>query len=272
MNYKEVRILTKDNLKLYGWFIIKDRKSPTIIYFHENAGNIGMRLPYCEFLYKSLNVNILLVGYRGYGYSEGSPSEKGIMIDSEAIVDYALYNDNSEISEYIDKDNVYILGRSLGGAVAVHIINKLNLKIKGLILENTFSSMSDMVDHLFPMITHLKKFLLKNNWPTKSIISNISLPILFISSSNDELVPFHHMESLYSLATRSLFKHKYIVLGGTHNESWQRYPKEYFKELEKFFTKCGGVEKLESITEEDGNEENTSINREEETYLINKDL
>ena len=133
MNYKEVRIPTKDKLKLYGWFIIKDRNSPTIIYFHENAGNIGMRLPYCEYLYKSLNVNILLVGYRGYGYSEGTPSEEGIMIDSEAILDYVLNNDDAEISQFVDRDNVYILGRSLGGAVAIHIIHKLNLKIKGLI-------------------------------------------------------------------------------------------------------------------------------------------
>jgi pimeloyl-ACP methyl ester carboxylesterase len=270
MNYKEVRITTNDGIKLYGWFIIKDNKNPTIIYFHENAGNIGMRLPYCEFLYKSLNSNLLLVGYRGYGYSEGTPSEKGIMIDSEAIVDYVLYNDKSEISQYIDKDNVYILGRSLGGAVAVHIIHKLNPRIKGLILENTFSSMGDMVDHLFPMITHLKSFLLKNNWPTKAKIDQISLPMMFISSSNDELVPSHHMEMLYSLATKAAFKQKYIVIGGTHNESWQINPKKYLSEFELFFRKCDTIENVDKIIEEEPVDDNTSINKEEETYLIYK--
>jgi len=270
MNYKEVRIQTKDKLKLYGWFIIKDKSSPTIIYFHENAGNIGMRLPYCEYLNKSLNVNILLVGYRGYGYSEGTPSEEGIMLDSEAILEYVLYNDESEISQYVDRNNLYILGRSLGGAVAIHIIHKLNLKIKGLILENTFSSMGDMVDHLFPMVKNFKRFLLKNNWPSKSKIKNVSLPILFISSSNDELVPFHHMELLYSLASKAIFKQKYIVIGGTHNESWQRYPKEYLNEIDTFFNKCQKFEIIQDIYEEEGVEECTSINKDEEISLINK--
>lgn len=87
MPYEDVIVTTSDGLKLAGWFI--KQKNPTahetVIYFHENAGNIGNRLYAIEALYIELEVNILIVGYRGYGHSEGTPSEAGIELDAEAI-------------------------------------------------------------------------------------------------------------------------------------------------------------------------------------------
>ena len=87
MHYEDVTVETKDCLKLRGWFI--KQKNPlaheTIIYFHENAGNIGNRLYTIEVLYFELDVNVLIVGYRGYGHSEGTPNEQGLEIDGEAI-------------------------------------------------------------------------------------------------------------------------------------------------------------------------------------------
>jgi fermentation-respiration switch protein FrsA (DUF1100 family) len=80
MLYEDVRIITADKLILAGWFI--KQKNPyaheTLIYFHENAGNIGNRLFAIEALYFELEVNILIVGYRGYGHSQGSPNEAGL--------------------------------------------------------------------------------------------------------------------------------------------------------------------------------------------------
>lgn len=85
MLYDEVYIKTRDNLRLYGWFVKQSIAFdyPTIIYFQENAGNIGMRIPFLKKLYHKLQVNILIVGYRGYGYSEGEPTEQGLMLDGE---------------------------------------------------------------------------------------------------------------------------------------------------------------------------------------------
>ncbi len=77
-------------------------------------------------LYKKLKVNVLAVGYRGYGYSEGIPSEQGLMLDGEAITEYAF----KHLSDDINIDDVYIMGRSLGGAVGIHVINKLNPKVR----------------------------------------------------------------------------------------------------------------------------------------------
>ncbi len=87
MLYEDVKVTTKDNLVLAGWFI--KQKNPlaheTLIYFHENAGNIGNRLYSLEVLYFELEVNILIVGYRGYGHSQGTPTEPGLELDGEAI-------------------------------------------------------------------------------------------------------------------------------------------------------------------------------------------
>jgi len=280
--YKEVRIKTKDNVRLYGWFLHADisksgnKSYPTIIYFHENAGNIGFRLPFAEFLYKTLHANILVVGYRGYGYSEGSPSEQGLMLDSEAILDYVFNHNDTEIAKYIDTSNVYILGRSLGGAVSIYITEKLKPDIKGLILENTFSSISDMVDRLFPFIKKLKHLLLTNKWPSKERIKNLKCPILFFSSQLDEIVPFSHMEDLYNTAKNAVFKQKYIMSKGTHNESWQKYKEEYLNQLQLFVERCEALsESVENNEDENINKSSinatpSSINIEEESYLIDK--
>jgi fermentation-respiration switch protein FrsA (DUF1100 family) len=289
--YKELWIKTKDNLKLYGWFLHKiqpeksdfqneehyqnyllsELRPPTFIYFHENAGNIGFRLPFAEILYKKLNANVLVVGYRGYGYSEGVPTEEGLMIDAEAIIEYVFNKENTEISNYIDKSNVYIFGRSLGGAVSIYVSERLKPNIKGIILENTFSSMGDMVDHLFPIVKNVKFFLLKNKWPTKDRIKNISYPILFMMSEKDELVPYLHMEELYNTAKHAIFKQKHIILNGTHNNSWQMDINTYLSQIQLFMERCN---KLSDYTEDIEIREplsiNDMINREEEFKLIDK--
>jgi abhydrolase domain-containing protein 13 len=115
MLYHDVSIKTKDGLKLHGWLIKQKnpRDHDTIIYFHENAGNIGNRLFCIQNMYTELKVNVLIVGYRGYGHSEGYPSEEGLELDAEAIFEYAM--DCPEINH----ERLFILGRSLGGAVAI---------------------------------------------------------------------------------------------------------------------------------------------------------
>lgn len=83
--------------------------------------DIGFRLPYADALYRKLNINIVIVGYRGYGYSEGIPSEEGLKLDSEAIYNYVINN----LNDKININDIYIFGRSLGGAVAIYVVDKL---------------------------------------------------------------------------------------------------------------------------------------------------
>jgi fermentation-respiration switch protein FrsA (DUF1100 family) len=187
------------------------------------------------------------------------------MLDSEAVLDYVFNSNKTELTPYVSLDNVYIYGRSLGGAVAIYITDKLKPKIKGLILENTFSSMGEMVDKLFPLLKNFKKYILKNNWPSNTRIGNIQTPMLFLMSELDELVPMEHMECLYELAKKAAFKQKFVIIGGTHNESWQKGGKEYVKQITQFLDKCSLLSSCD-IHEKSINK--VSINDDEETYLI----
>jgi len=93
MNYDNVKITCKDKIKLHGWFVKADNNPincKTIIFFHGNAGNIGSRIPNIEILVKRLNCNVLIIDYRGYGNSDGYPSEDGLRLDGEATLEYAL--------------------------------------------------------------------------------------------------------------------------------------------------------------------------------------
>jgi pimeloyl-ACP methyl ester carboxylesterase len=68
--------------------------------------------------------------------------------------------------------------------------------------------MADMVDHMMPLLKYVKNFILKNKWPSIDRVKNITVPILFMISEHDELIPYNHMEKLYKFAVNSRFKHK----------------------------------------------------------------
>ena len=230
MDYEDVLVLTEDNVRLRGWFIKQSRplEHETIIYFHENAGNIGFRLPNMQKMFEKWETNILIVGYRGYGHSEGTPTEEGLKLDATAVLDWAYMN------KQIDKSKIFIFGRSLGGAVALYLATQRKESIQGLILENTFTSVPDMVDHIFPVVSALKGVVLRINWNSLDLIKNIDLPMLFISGRIDQIVPPIHMDRLYEMAKRSTYKDMYKIEAGTHNESWLVAGDEYFYRIKDF--------------------------------------
>lgn len=112
MPYENLQVRSSDGVSLHMFFIHqpKDRirQCPTIVFFHGNAGNMGHRLQNCVGLYHSLQCNILLVEYRGYGLSEGTPSEDGLYLDARTAIDY-LYTRSD-----INHSEIIVFGRSLG--------------------------------------------------------------------------------------------------------------------------------------------------------------
>lgn len=115
--YEDVYLTTEDNLVIHCWLLKREDPCPLIIYFHGNAGNLGFRLDIYEQIYKNVKVNILAVSYRGYGYSEGKPSEQGIYRDADAVIKYAL-------SGKVNSTKIILFGASLGGAVAIYAAQK----------------------------------------------------------------------------------------------------------------------------------------------------
>ena len=100
-------------------------------------------------------MNLIIFGYRGYGKSEGIPSEKGLLMDGSAVAHYVF--EDEEAGKYVDRNQVYLFGRSLGGAVAAVVALDTPLPFKGVIIENTFTTMADLVDIMFPFLKYVKK-------------------------------------------------------------------------------------------------------------------
>ncbi|XP_007891662.1 protein ABHD13 isoform X1 [Callorhinchus milii] len=229
--YENLFIKTKDgirlNLILLRYTGDNAPYAPTIIYFHGNAGNIGHRIQNALLMMVNLKVNLLLVDYRGYGRSEGEPSEQGLYLDSEAVLDYVMTRPD------LDKTKVILFGRSLGGAVAVHLASEIPHRIFAIMVENTFLSIPHMASTLFSFfpMRYLPLWCYKNKFLSYSKILQCRMPSLFISGLSDQLIPPVMMKQLYELST-SRTKRLAIFPDGTHNDTWQC--QGYFAALEQF--------------------------------------
>lgn len=189
-----------------------------------------------EYLSKKTSADVLLVAYRGYSDSEGTPSESGLKKDCVAILKRAL-----ELGEERGLP-VVVFGRSLGGAAAIYSCSKKEYgsRIKGIILENTFTSIHDVVVCLVPWAAIIAVklglwMLLTNKWNSYKLMPGIRKPVLFIKSERDELIPKSHMDKLQELC--EVRNYELVIPEGTHNVTWSLNPDKYFRELDAFLSK-----------------------------------
>lgn len=213
----DVFLTTADGVRLHAYFLrltgeARARSAPTMLYFHGNAGNIGHLLFNAKHLL-GIGCNVLMVEYRGYGRSEGRPSEAGLVLDAQAGLDFLA------AQESIDTSRIIVFGRSLGGAVGIALAAANPGRLAALIVENTFTSVVDMVDVAMPLFSKFK-FLCTNPWLSRERIGALQLPMLFISGLADELVPASHMAELYERARSSALKRLISFADGTHNDTW----------------------------------------------------
>ena len=211
---------------------------PTLLFLHENAGTINMRLPNLFMMAVALRCNVFIIDYRGYGLSTGTPSEDGLIEDAHTALNHLLQRKD------IDASRIYLFGRSLGGAVALALATRKDLgdvPIKGLIVENTFTSISDLVDKIFPFVKFLKPFILRLKWESIKRISSLSHPICFLAGADDEMVPAHHMDTLYEKTPGDVVKCKFTVAGGNHNTTWLQGKEPYIAYFRQFLQYTGGM-------------------------------
>ncbi|KAG1736683.1 Alpha/Beta hydrolase protein [Suillus paluster] len=183
---------------------------PTVLMFHGNGGNHGHRIPLAKVFYVKMRCNVLMLSYRGYGRSEGSPSESGIRIDAQAALNYVTSH------PYLQNTPVILYGQSIGGAVAIDLASRNPSKITALILENTFTNLPRLVPQALPLLGPLS-FLCHQKWDSASKIPLIprTMPILMLSGVLDEVVPREHMQELWQIVSRRQGA-KFI---GTENKS-----------------------------------------------------
>jgi hypothetical protein len=218
-----------DGVKLHGWYCTppppKDAETEAVLlWFHGNAGNITYRYGMLAMLMK-LPVSIFIVDYRGYGKSEGSPSEAGLYLDATAAWDY-LVNDRR-----VPPDRIIIFGKSLGGAIAVDLATRV--QPAGLIIQSSFTSVSDVAETIIPL---LPRVLLRTKMDSINKVGRVRCPKLFIHSRADEVIPFRLGRHLYEAAPEP--KRFYEVPGAPHNSTYIVGGKAYLDTLGEFVRSC----------------------------------
>lgn len=223
LSFEETYFSSQDGMRLHGWYV-PGEGDVTWIWLHGNAGNIGHRVEDILLYHRHLGVNIFLFDYRGYGNSEGTPTEKGLYLDAAASLSYVLSRPEAE------RRRIIYFGRSLGGAVAVELAT--HHPPAGLILESTFASAGDMARHHVPRLPI--HFLVKGKFNSIDRIRRVSCPLLVIHGTHDELVPFSQGRKLFDAARGP--KRWLEVSGGDHSDTHIVAQEVYLASLREFLT------------------------------------
>jgi fermentation-respiration switch protein FrsA (DUF1100 family) len=170
----------------------------------------------------SLGLNVFAFDYRGYGRSEGQPSEQGVYLDAEAAYHYLTMIKRVPTSQLI------VLGQSLGGAVAIDLAARK--ECAGIIVESSFTSARDMAKELFSWLpVHL---LIKTKFDSVSKIKKVRAPVLILHGTRDRTVPFKLGQQLYEAAEEAKFF--YEVEGAGHNDAYIIGGRKYREKVEEF--------------------------------------
>lgn len=187
---QEVWLNAADRTKLYAWWIPAGNAKFTFLALHGNAGNIADRAYHYEFLH-STSANVFAVEYRGYGRSEGTPSEAGLYEDAEAALKYL-----TDV-RHIDRKQIIVVGQSLGTAIAAHLAS--HNKIGGLILEAPFPSASALAQRSFWFLPGIS-LLVYGQLNTEKRIAVLDAPLLIIHCEQDPVIPISFGQKVYEAA------------------------------------------------------------------------
>ncbi|MQL74962.1 hypothetical protein Taro_007338 [Colocasia esculenta] len=234
LNYEDVWLRASDGVRLHAWFI---KHQP-------ERADIAHRLDFIRVMLQKLHCNVLMLSYRGYGASDGYPSQHGITMDAQAALDHLLQRSD------IDTSRIVVFGRSLGGAVGSVVARNNPDKVSALILENTFTSILDMSGVVLPI---LKWFI----GSSASKGPKIKPPIIFLSGLQDELVPPCHMRILHEKAVENNRECLFVDFpSGMHMDTWLSDEDRYWRAIQLFLDRfVPGKEESIVQSSDDSNDE-----------------
>ena len=208
--------------------------NPNILFFHGNGETIS---DYDDIgpLYKHVGINLLVVDYRGYGWSNGSPTVASMIKDAEILF--------SELKQWL-QDNKYtgdffIMGRSLGSVPAIDLASKQQDNIKGLILESAIANTIPLAS-TFGVNLDGSDFTEKDGFQNIEKIEKITIPTFIIHGAQDEIIPAVEAEKLQSFSGART-KEFVVIPGATHNTMIVTGGKLYFQIIKQFIDKITGA-------------------------------
>ena len=204
--FEEVFLMTSDKLRLHGWYIPAPDAKFTLLFCHGNGGNIMHRLDSIQLFY-DIGLNCLIFDYRGYGRSEGKPTEQGTYLDAMAAYEW-LTNE-----KYIKPEDIIMFGRSLGGTIAAQLAGKV--EACALVVESAFTSyvaMGRKVYWYMPV-----RWFARYRYDTMAFIKEVKCPVMIIHSADDEIVPFEFGQQLYTAANEPK---EFLEISGGHEDGF----------------------------------------------------
>jgi fermentation-respiration switch protein FrsA (DUF1100 family) len=220
--FQDVWLKTSEGLSINGWFFAapsdSTRKDCVVLLCHGNAGNISHRVDLCQ-TFVWMGLNVFSFDYRGFGRSEGRPSEEGTYVDAEAAVKWLGTKGFASM-------NVIAFGESLGGGIVSELA--LRVSLGGIVLQNTFTSIPDIGADLFPWMP--VRLLASIKYDTHSKLPRVHIPVMVIHSREDGLAGFHHAERNFAAANEPKL---FWETQGEHNELLEDRP-HFVEGMERF--------------------------------------
>jgi len=213
---------TEDGVRIHAYYVPgapRPGERRALLFLHGNAGNASHRLPNADLLAR-LGTDVLLIDYRGYGLSEGRPSEAGVYADARAGLAHL------EGSRGFPTDRIVVFGRSLGGAVAVELAQ--DRPLAGVVLESTFTSAADVARGMFGPLASL----IAGGLDSKARIPRLRAPLLSLHGDRDEVIPIELGRALYDAAR--VPKRFEVIAGAGHNDTVEVGGHAYLAQLARF--------------------------------------
>lgn len=233
LEYEDLYLSGSDGVKLNGWYIPRENAKEVVLFFHGNGGNISHRGDSIAIFHR-LGLNVLIIDYRGYGKSEGTPSEEGLYEDARTAWRYLIDRRGFK------GEQIVIFGRSIGAAVATRLAAELSAELVDdsgpakVILESAFSSARDMADRTLPIISRIT--VLRYSFNSIERIKEIKARLLMLHSPDDEIIPYALGEKLYQAANEPK---QFVKLKGDHNYGFMLSQPEYEQALDRFLNVTG---------------------------------
>lgn len=224
LSFENVALPVNGGATVAAWFVPAASARGTVLVCHGNGGNIGDRLHIIQ-RFHALGLNVFIFDYRGYGQSQGAPSEQNTYADALAAWQYLIRERG------LPAERIILCGRSLGGAVAAWLADRE--KPAGLILESTFTALPDIGARVYWYLP--VRLLCRYRYPTLAHVRNLRCPVLVAHSRTDEMIPFAHGQELFAAAPEPKI---FAELTGGHNDGEGYTEDSYRQALDEFLTGC----------------------------------